>query len=441
MEFLKLIPDKICCSPETVVLMPGPTLMCNACGKDLIGNVYQYINQPHPGDFFRSSELAQAFALVSGDENVPMSFPVVDIRGIHDTIVFGQSLSRVKRSIRLLRTLNAPFTTQPYKDFNADDMNVFMSDFLNIIHEHPEAKQSSEHMLLNALIQNMHTMLKSTKDNPLDMYYTQFVPFVQNCLTFKWTPENVNPEDSNLARELYYQLSMSYKIRAVFSRYSILFEAMHVMVCIYACCSDMNVVSNWGFDFLARACRGECNWMRYPQNVFVKTIQRLIHKEYSNTRNNNIVKEVINPIVRGESAEHWSHLWMPMHFMSEKIGSKLINTLKGYPKTVLLMAAYLYIPSVLFKDYADQAGFDIAFCHVLANCDKNRVPFKNDVFKEAKRIHILVREFVSKLCEFEKGKTPIIWDLNMVHLFLLSDEHLHDRIIRTVRTLLSEQDE
>lgn len=445
MEFLKLIPDKICCSPDRVVLMPGPTLICNACGKDLIGNVHQFINQPHPGDFFRSSQLAQAFADATGGD-VPMSFPLIDIKGIRDTIVFGQSVSRVKKSIRLLRALNAPFTTRPCSggELNSDDTADFMSDFLNIIHEHPEAKRSNERVLLDALLQNMHDMFKGREENPFNVYFTQLVPFVQNCLSFEWKPLDAaaEPEDVNLARELYRQLSMSYMIRSVHGRYVIFFEVLHIMVCMYACSSDINVVANWALDFLARICRGQFNCMRYADCKFVEILKRIIQREYSNTKNNAVVKHVINPIVRGESSEQWSEAWKPLHEMIGNVARKFFDVTKGVPGPVKELAVVLYVPAVLFRDHGDQLGFAMAYNHIRSNCGKNLEPYRKAVFKEGKRIHLLAREFVNKMNEFEKGKsgTTVWWDMNMVHLFLLSDPDFETQIVKVVRTLMM-QDE
>lgn len=169
MAFLNLIRQDLC-HAESLVLGPGPTLYCTACQKQVMV-IYDTINQPHE-DYFRSSQLAQAYAAWTGDEQVPMSFPLSHIEGIYDLIVTGQPLNRVRKSIRLLRALNAPFTTEAHVQLTPD-MQTLLPDFLNIIYEHPHAESTNERKALHALMKSMHDIL-SVKDalNPFETYFS-----------------------------------------------------------------------------------------------------------------------------------------------------------------------------------------------------------------------------------------------------------------------------
>lgn len=435
MSFLNLIQQQVC-HAENLVLGPGPALYCTVCQKQVL-TIYDTINQPH-SDYFRSSQLAQAYAAWTGDDQVPMSFPLSHIEGIYDGVVVGQPLCRVRKSIRLLRALNAPFTTEPIVQCH-EDMYTFLNDFLNIMYEHPQAESSDEREALHALMKSMHDIL-SVKDalHPFDTYFSVLVPFVQTGCT-AWKPFPAEPEHSNHARELHTQLIRSHAIRKTFSRHAIPFDVLHVMVCCFACSCNMEVVANWALDFLARICRGEFYWKQYPNSPFIEKMQSLIQRDIRPSRNGAFYKNVIKPIKCGESKDCYSTLWMPLHQVQAFLRKKFV--LRNTPSEIMDLAFQHAFPAVLFTDHADQLGFMMGYNHLIMTVNKRNGQLPKGAFKKARLIHDVVERFVQKIWQFDEGETKPIWNLDMLKLFFASDEQFHTEIMQVVRLLVMDGDE
>lgn len=442
MDFLNLIRNKLC-HGEAVALFPGPILFCNVCRKDLLGNVYEYINRPDHENYFASSALAQAYAAWTGDVHVPMSFPITDIEGIHDTVNVGQSLQRVRKSVGLLRALNAPFTDRPTERVHLDD--GFLTEFLNAIHEHPNAAaaaaadSSHERMALDALIKSMHTLLTVTS-NPFETYFNVLVPFVQKCNP-TCPPWRARPENENLARELYDQLILSFRIRQNFGKYAIPFDVLHVMVCCYACSNNMELVANWALDFLIRVCRGGFFWTQPQQsddNPFLGTMQRLVASEYSYRKKPEYYNAVIKPIRSGESIEHYSQMWLPLHEMQAYLHRRY--AIPEVSQDVLDMAFTHCFPALLFATHADQLGFTMGYNHLVMTMNRRDGHLPKGAFKQAKRVHGVVKRFVERVLQFE-GDRPIIWTLDTVKLFFASDPRFEEEMMQVIRMLVADQDE
>lgn len=438
MDFLNLVQRDVC-HVQGLVLGPGPTLHCTICQKQAMA-IYDYINQPHE-DYFRSSQLAQAYEAWTGDEFVPMSFPLSHIEGIYDLIVVGQPLNRVRKSIRLLRALNAPFTTEAHVQLT-EDMRTLLPDFLNIIYEHSHAESTDELQALHALMKSMHDIL-SVKDaiNPFETYFNVLVPFVQKCLT-DWQPLPAESEHPNLAVELHSQLLRSHVIRKTFSRYAIPFDVLHVMVCCYASSCNMEVVGNWALDFLARICRGEFYWGQYRDCIFIKTMQKLIQGNiHYNTRQGNYYQLVVRPIKSGESKDHYSNLWIPLHEVQALLKKKYF--LPNTSSDIMDVAFQHAFPAVLFTDYADQLGFMMGYNHLIMTVNKRNGVLPKGAFKKARVIHDVVQRFVGRIRDFDDGdstKKPI-WNMDMLKLFFASDEDFQKEIMQVVHLLVKNDDE
>lgn len=436
MLFLNLLGSDLC-HRESVVLRPGPALFCDVCQKNVIPNLYEYINRPHE-DYFRSSDLAQAYGAWTGDENVPLSFPLSHIEGIYDTIVVGQPLHRVRKSIRLLRALNSPFTGER-ATLPLDDMKSFLADFLNIIYEHPDAESSDERKALDALMKSMHSIASVPNAiDPFEMYFSVLVPYVQTCMR-DWQPFAAEPEHPNLARELHLQLVRSHCIRKVFSRYAIPFDVIHVMVGCFTCSCNMTVVGNWAIDFLMRICKGDFYWKNYPDCIFVKTMQRLVQHLINRNNHSDYYKFVIRPIRIGESVLQYSQLWYPLHEAQALLKKKY--TLPHVPADVMDMAFVQMFPATLFTDHADQLGFTMGYNHLIMTVNRRNGHLPKGAFKKARLIHDVVRRVVQRVQEFDAGHQKPIWNLDMLKLFFASDPHFHDEIMKVVHWLVMDEDE
>lgn len=428
MEFLNLIQV---CHPQDVVLMPGPKLGCNRCQTVVMEDVYASILQPHT-DYFHSSALAQAYHAWTGDEGVRLNFPLVDLTGIYSTVVCGQSMGRVRRSIRLLRALNAPFTTRPEVEVE-QDMNDFLKDFLNIIHEHPSAESANERLLLEALMHAMHDML-SQKDilNPFETYFSHLVPYAQKCLP-QWQPLPAQDEDPNLAKELLFQLMRSCSIRNTFGRYALPFDVLHVMVACYACSSDMDVVGNWALDFLVRICRGNFFWTRFPDNPFVESMRRLLETEISYRKHTDFYK-VLRVIRKGEVSEHYSVLLDPFHQLQAFLKDRF--KIPEVSPDVLDLAFSYTFPAVVFPQHADQLGFTMGYNHILMTMNRKNGQIPKGTYKTARRVHETVKRFIDRVMQFDSIRLE--WTVDTVKLFLASDPEFEQEIMEVVKTLIVE---
>lgn len=440
--FLNLIHRDLC-HAEAVVPHPGPALYCTACRKTPIPNVYEYINQARP-DYFASSELAQAYAEWTGDAQVPMSFPLSHIEGILDTVVVGQPLERVQKSVRLLRALNAPFTTDPNVE-HVPDMDTFLPDFLNILYRSPAADTPDEQKALEALMKCMHDIF-SQRDalNPFDIYFKVLVPYVTACLT-DWHPFAAEPPHPNLARELHTQLVRSFYVRQLFGRYAIPFDVIHVMVGCYACSCNMDVVGNWAIDFLARVCRGEFFWQRFPQCVFVRAMQALVDREINYKRNTHYYKSVVKHFKSGDVIDQYSQMWQPLHEVQAYLKRRYFDLphLQKVPSDVLDMAFAHTFPAALFRDCADQLGFVMGYNHLIMTMNRRSGYVAKGAFKKARLIHDVVRRFVTKLLAFDAGNASqkAVWNLDMVRLFFASDSDFQAEIMKVIHILVMEEDE
>lgn len=431
-QFLNLIQSDLC-HPESMVLGPGPALRCAACQTS--HDVYELVNRPST-DYFRSSELAQAYAHWTGDLQVPMSFPLSHIKGIKDAVVVGQSLERVERSVRLLRALNAPFTTDTRVE-RTSDMDTFLRDFLNIVYQHPQAESTDERVALHALMKSMHDVL-SARDaiNPFETYFNVLVPYAQRCLPH-WSPFQAEPAHPNLARELHTQLVRSFCIRQLFGRYALPLDVIHVMVCCYACSCDMNVVGNWAIDFLVRICRGQFFWPNYQQCVFVSAMQRLVQTHITYKHNSHFFQNVVRPIKRGESIDHYSQMWIPLHEAQAYL--KQHFAVPDTSPNMLDMAFSHTFPAVLFEECSDQLGFTMGYNHLVMTLNRKNGQLPKGAFKKARRIHSVVQRFVDKIRGFDAGKDDI-WDLDMVRLFFVSDATFQSEIMEVIHMLVVDDD-
>lgn len=428
MNFLNLIQTDIC-HPENVSLIAGPMLFCNQCQKSL--NIYEYITNLSP-DHFRSSQLAQAFYEWTGDENVPMNFTLVDLEGIFPKTIVGQSLSRVVKSLKLLKALNAPFTTRP-QIYRFEEMNTFLIDFLNTVHEHRATttfEASSERKMLDGMIQSMYELLNSPKDS-VDLFSTYFndlVPYVKKCVS-KWEPLKVNDSFPNIAIDLLIHLQISSRIRKTFGKFSIPFDMIHVMVSSFACSVDMDVVGNWIMDLMARICRGRFFWKSYPDCPFVVDMTRIIEREILSTKKSNFYK-TLRKIQTGESAEHYSTFLVPFHDLQKFIKGKFC---RNKHDRIREMAFLQMFPAVCFEDPGDQLGFTVGYNFLIQTINKNNGMVTKGVFKSATSLHKTVQKFIYKINDFEKmpgqsQNTELQWTMDTFRLFLASDPNYEEEI-------------
>lgn len=409
----------------------GPTLYCNLCRKGF--DVYEYVKTPS-SDHFRSSRLAQAFSEWTGDENVPMNFTVVDVEGIFPKTIAGQSLSRVRKSLRLLKTLNAPFVDTPTRleTNRLPETETFLVDFLNIIYEHPNTESSNARMVLDGLIRAMHDLL-SSKDmaDPFECYFNDLVPYVQQCLP-DWQRLAVDDSHPNLAAQLLVHFQTSAAVRKTFGKFSIPFDVIHVMVSCFACSVDMEMVGNWVLDFMGRICRGDFFWKRHLESPFVQTMNHVLKREITPKKlRQRELYDVVKNMRLGDSSEHYSTFLKPFH----EVQMLLRKYFRVNDESVKEMAFVQTFPAVCFQDHGDQLGFTMAYNFIVQTINSNNGVVPKGTFKTAKQIHKKVQKFVHKIKDFETANMP--WTIHTFQLFLTSDPDYEREISETLGMLFT----
>lgn len=418
---------------ESILLNEVPQLICTQCQRNAFRSgtsLYSYILQDFD-DHFRSSLLAQAFQEWSGDENVPVSFPLSDVRGLYPKRIRGQKLSCVRETVRLLRAVNAPFTTEGGAAA-CPEMETFLAHYMDVLSKQPSSHSSVEEKVLQTLIDSMRQLIQCKEfSNPFQLYFHKLVPLIQYCARHEdWQPLPALPENPNLALELYTQLVRSNHIRNTFGQYSIPFDVIHVMLGCYVCSCDSGAVANWILDLIARISRGEYFWKRYAEKQpSVKAMQHLLTSNISYNKNTPFY-HVVRAIRNGESAETLSANWTTYLQLQAFVGNHFKMSDVGNPDVLELISGQLF-PSILFEDHCDQLGFNMQLGHLMSGMCMKTGQIKKGSFKTARRIHDVIRRIMKRVQEFDGIQN--LWTIDTLHQFLVSKEN--DNLVQEMREL------
>lgn len=426
MEFVKLLSI---CHPESATLANNVSIYCNICQKVVIPCIFQYIRQPFQ-DHLYGAALAQAFYEWTGNDQVPLPFTVVDVDGVLSQRVTGQSLRHVAECIQILRAINAPFTTESQLE-QRPEMGTFMMNFLKSVRFDP---LSREEQMLSQMIRGVQQVLEADKEfaNPFELYFSKLVPYTQQCVS-DWQPFQAQPPDPNGAKELWIQLYRSNVIRNKFGMYCIPFDAIHVMVGAFTCCSDTAMVCNWVLDLVVRICRGHYFWKRYPDCLFVKTVNQVLGTHVTR-RNHMALYQTMRQFRDGNAVDCLPNLWT--HYLQLV---KLVHLKFNVPHTtydVNEMACQQVFPAVLFEDHGDFYGFILSSTHLMMSVEKNALP--KGAFKKARHIYKIVQKFVKSVSEFHQSN--MVWTLDTLKLFMLANPNLEDEIKEVTQVLLTEEE-
>lgn len=429
-DFLHLVQDKLCHGRENACIVPGPRLHCEFCGNDPIPDVYKYIcgkgtNHLHP------CELAQAFYEMTGDPNVPVNFVIV-ADNILPTYIEGQLLSRLRNAVHFYKVLLAPFTQHSTPYVTTPEMDSFMVDYAEGITSltcPQEETSSNAQFLLKQLLENLHKSLRS-KDtpNPFEHYVNTLVPYVKLCdPTVPLLPAD-DDDEANLASNLVSQLRRSQWVRDQYSRYSFVFDLMHVMVGCYVSSCNKEVVANWVLEFISCLCGGKFFWKQFPECPLVVEMKNFIQSEVSHRKKPNLYY-VLREIQRGNAAESLSS-FLPNYLQLEML---VKEKFRDHP-----MAASQLFPAILFEDVADHLGFAMHLGHVAFNMNMKTGTVKKGTFQAARKFHVVVAKCVDSVRRFDAIKN--IWTMDTFHQFLESEPNLEQELVGVAKLLLVRED-
>ncbi|KAF8784052.1 Deoxyuridine 5'-triphosphate like protein [Argiope bruennichi] len=420
MDFLNLIESHICHGRQNVRLVDGISLQCSLCQSKIIENIYTFTSSQE--DPFVSSRLAEAFARWTGDENVPVSFILIDVEGILPSRISGQSLKVVRETVEALKALNYPFTNEGKNDVMMTPLMVNFNDrYVGAICDITAkfTADTSEKIIVNQLIETLNQLVESSdKFNVFDYYFKKLVPFVKS-FDRTWIPlppENYNENDT-LVGQLMDQLKRSSIIRKRFSQYCLLFDVIHIILGCYVCNTDFQAVSNFVLDLMARVCRGQFFWKNYESHELVQTIQQVLKTSISYKQRPEF-HYVIREIRQGNAVESLSN-FLPQYIL---LKSFLYNKLPQFDSIVINEL----FPAILFEDYASQGAFSMALMHVSRNMNPKTGQVKKGTYQTARRMGRFIKTFIERVKEFDTIKIP--WTLDVLKLFMVAKEILNSGI-------------
>ncbi|GBN92055.1 hypothetical protein AVEN_266869-1 [Araneus ventricosus] len=431
MDFLNLVESHLCHGSQNVQLVEGRTLKCTQCLTNPIKDVYEFVSSHQ--DPFVSCRLAEAFARWTGDENVPVTFILIDVEGILPSQIFGQPLKVLREAVELYKAINSPFTEGGRDDVEMTPlMHNFLGQYIKIITamSSTQDRKTSEMVILNQLMGAMHQAVESTdKYNPFENYFKRSVPYVKS-FEKEWTLLPPETATDTLVRQLMDQMQRSSAIRKQFSQYSMIFDVMHVILGCYACSTNIQVVGNWVLDLLARVCRGQFFWKNYASHEFVQTIQKALKTSVS-YRNRPELHYVIREIQQGNAVESLSS-FLPQYLQLE------ILLRHSLPQLDSMVITELF-PSVLFENYAPQAAFSVALMHVGRNMNPKTGQIKKGTYQTARKIGRVITKLIEQVKEFDSITIP--WTTDVLKLFLVSNPKLEQELVQVANVVLGPEEE
>lgn len=453
MDFLDLVKPNLCHSRDSIQLVKDdvfPKLKCNVCDSYPITNIYEFILQPtNTTDYFKSSILGQAYYQWTRDENTQVSFALTDLEGILDVRIKGQSLISVYETVQILKAMNEPFTNRPQTN-NPKVTNLmknFISKYLEkmsllkikLKHNQPKSNTMNKQWMIDNVFSNLHQIMSSKEfPNPFELYFQKLVPYVLACKGSETSPILVTDfwdNETNLVKQLNYQLEKSEEIRKNYGMYSIPFCTLHVIMNCYVTTSNWEVMYNFLLDFFARICNGNFFWKKFEQCNYVKAIKRVVERETAKTKNRDFFY-VVKAIENDNGIESLSQL-LPKYLQLEKIVHEKL--LSNSNDDILEYAISQLFPAVLFKDQASQMGFTLAFAHVASKMNQKTGEIKKKTFKHAREIYRFVKRFMIRIKDFDSSQT-MLWTWDTFEMFLAFDKEI-DNDICILMNLLLDQDE
>lgn len=430
MHFLQMIRNTLC-HPEAIVLRNGPSLHCETCQQEV--NLYAMIAEASD-THFRSSQLAQAYFAWTQDDQVPLTFTLLDIEGILPKRVRGQTLHHLQKCVQFLRAVNGPFTTEPCPP--PDDMGDFFKQYVGILSRHRiESLNDDQNAMLKGLLNGMEQLVQSDEfANPIEYYFQKLVPFVQRAHT-AWIPLEASPPKATVAEEIWEQLKRSSAIRKTFGPYSIPFDIIHVMMGCYVGSSDADLVSNWVLDFMVRVCEGRYFWSAYPESPFVKAMQHFLQKEIT-YRNRVHLYQVIREIQKGNAIDclpvFWQHFAELQKFINEKFNVPQV------PYDVTQVAIEQTFPAVLFQECSDYLGFIIAMGYISIHTQVKKGIIEKGSFKKARGIHKTISSLVQAVRKFN-ASSEILWTNDTLQQFFVSIPNLEQELVQLIQLICTHE--
>lgn len=429
MTFISYLKYKnLLCHGKKVVLEER-IIYCQECNNEII-NMTDHLTKEL--DFLTSCQVAKYYVDWSGDDDIPCKIKIIHIPGIMpaDLIV---PYSHLLNATELLGMANQEFIIQKNDHFNKKESlkKKILEEFAqNYRHPNLKFEQQDVQTIIMSLLEQMQLLFEGV--DVFEFYFNVLCPYVKSCQNTK-SEVVVKENDISSPGEFFLTVTQdANEIRAHFGKYCVAFDVVYVLIYLYLCKSNEEILVNFAMDLIARICRGYFN----ESNKYIKTTDKII-KKLVNYKQNTQLYFLIKCIRKGEVVEHIS-----LEFM-QKYGELQQLILNEFTKQVSAPTGYIQkyaysncFPFVLFPNTPNYIGFICMLGYVMNKLTPNSGTFEKGILSNAKFILKFVEDTARKIAEFETEGTKVLyWNSDVLQLYLSYDESVVKKIADIVSLL------
>lgn len=409
---------KLLCHDENVVLRENRNIYCSTCnGHVLDVNAHLTLEV----DFLISCQVAHYYARWCGDVNVPCRIKIINVPGIMPSEVI-VPYSNLINAIELLKVANQEFIVRnnPLFDKKPTLQNKILEEFIKNYVKNVETLQyedSDVQTIITAVLDQMKNMYE---DKNIFKYYSDILcPYVKSC-----HPSQPVVKECTVMSPGEYFLALSQdavEIRNIFGKLSIPFDVIYIMIYCYLCHTDLNLIANFTFDLIARICRGYFNDINKYGECTHKILNRCISYKH-----NTPLHFLIQCIRKGQVVNHVSQEFLEKYGELQQLVWNEFTKIVSTPNDQILKYAFSQsFPFIVFPNGPNYYGFMSMMGYLMKKINLKTGSFEKGTLANSKRIFKFVEMCTTKIAEFDKEGTQVLfWDMQVLKLFISSDESL-----------------
>lgn len=423
---------KLLCHDENVVLRDDRNVYCGTCDEHVL-DVNAHLTRDV--DFLISCQVAHYYARWSGDVHVPCRIKIVNVPGIMPSEVI-VPYSNLINAIELLKAANREFIfrNNPLYDKKSTLQNKILEEFIKNYVNNMETLQYENPDVQTIVISVLDQMKNMYEDKNIFKYYSDILcPYVKSCHA---SPSVVRQCTVSSPGEYFLALSQdAVEIRNVFGKFSIPFDVIYIMIYCYLCHTDVNLVANFTFDLIARICRGYFNDINKYGECMDKILNRCVSYKH-----NTPLHFLIQCIRRGQAVDHVSQEFLEKYSeLQQLVGNEFAKIVSTPNDQILKYAFSQSFPFTIFPNGPNYYGFTSMMGYLMKKIHLKTGSFEKGTLSNSKRIFKFVEMYTTKIAEFEMEGTPVLfWNLEVLQLFIGSDENLIEQL-KDILNLLSTQ--
>lgn len=424
------------CHDENVHVDEKRDIYCSTCQNHIL-NISKHLTLEL--DSLLSCQIAQYYANWSGDIHVPCKIKITNIPGIMPSEII-VTYSILLNVIKLLEFVNQEFIHQKNKHFETTMslQNKILDSFLKYVKltdslSFEECDENTQEALKMALSQ-LSGIFK--EKNIFDCYLNELCPYVKSCVQF--TPE-VKENITTSPGEYFLILSNdATKIRNFFSRFSINFDTVFIMIYNYLCQSNTDLLINFTFDFISRVCKGYFD----ENNVYMDFTNKILNSCVSYKQNTHLYY-LIQHIRKGEVVEHLSQdLLKNYSELRQLIWNEFEKCISAPNNTILQYAFLQSFPFVLFPNGPNYYAFTLTLLYLTQKLNFKTLSFEKGSIASAQKIFNFIEKNMNKISNFQKEGTPVLcWNKDTLDMYMSVDKNLIQNATDIVKLIKTKKDD